>query len=158
MTLFPVSMTNCQMFSTKHNNNMNESCKLVSESAVACIFIGSCFLYFRWQRRRVRVAAWWLHVTSFMQECRISKPCSSRSLFTCLEWRENETQFIQLFNFISILQLFSFHARRGVLSLMQHQEEHKSSRWPIPSLSNANWAVLSPSRRRCTTGWTTDSE
>lgn len=37
----------------------------------------------------------WVHVMTFIQECRISRPCSSRSLFKCLELekQKNESLF-----------------------------------------------------------------
>lgn len=97
-----------------------------------------------------------VHVMSFMQECRISKPCSSRSLLTCLEsggggnkntiksWAS--TKFCFHLVLVAVFSVLCHIKRSWICALLL---------MPLPLLSNANWDVCL-CHRWCTTQWTAD--
>lgn len=101
------------------------------------------------------ISAQSVHVMSFMQECNISKPCSSRSLVTCLESGRKNKNTIKSWASTK----FCFHlVLVAVLSVLCHIKRTwicASLLMPLPLLSNANWDVCL-CQRWCTTQWTAD--
>lgn len=140
ITTFPALLTNCRMFSPRlqllnyESSKQTSFCFFVFGSAIAfvwgiinddhwkaLIFIFS--LLDRTEKTEVSRSCQGQpgHVMSFMQECRISKPCSSRSLPTCLESGGANKNMIK--SSAGTKMLFSFSTCRCVFSYMRHQEE-----------------------------------